>query len=68
MGFMDLEKAYDQVNKEALWQLLRIYGGKGKLLSRIKSMYVNSLTCVRTKGGESECFRVSSGVRQGWTM
>ena len=27
-------------------------------------MSVNSLTCVRVKGGESECFRIDSGVRQ----
>ena len=31
-------------------------------------MYVNSLTCVRVKGGESECFRIDSGVRQGCIM
>ena len=36
----------------------------GKLLNGIKSMYVNSLACVRVKGGESECFRIDSGVRQ----
>ena len=36
----------------------------GKLLNGMKSMYVNSLTCVRVKGGESECFRIDSDVRQ----
>ena len=25
MGFIDLEKAYDIVNREALWYVLRIY-------------------------------------------
>ena len=30
-------------------------------------MYVNGLECVRVKG-ESECFRIDSGVRQGCTM
>ena len=35
-----------------------------KALNGIKSMYVNSLACIRVKGGESECFRINSGVRQ----
>ena len=25
MGFIDLEKAYDRVNRESLWQALRMY-------------------------------------------
>ena len=52
VGFIDLEKAYDRVNREALWQVLRMYDVGGKLLSGIKSMYVDSLACVRVKGGE----------------
>ena len=36
----------------------------GKLLIGIKSMYVKGIGCVREKGGESECFRINSGVRQ----
>ena len=35
----------------------------GKLLSGIKSMYVNGLVSVRVLWGESECFRIKSGVR-----
>ena len=30
----------------------------------IKSMYVNIVTCVRAKRGESRYFRIDSGVRQ----
>ena len=67
-GFMDLEKIYDRVNREAIWQVLRMYDVGGKLLNGIKSMYVNSLACVRVKGGESEHFRINSGVRQGFIM
>ena len=62
MGFMNLEKAYDRVNRETLWQVLRMYDVGSRLLNGIKSMYVNSLTYVRVKGGESECFRINSGV------
>ena len=60
MDFMDLEKAFDKVNSEALEQQLRIYDVKGKLLNGIKSMYVNSLSFVRLKWGESKCFRIDS--------
>ena len=38
------------------------------MFNSIKSMYINSLACVRIKGGESECFRINSGVRQGCVM
>ena len=63
VGFMDLEKAYDRVNREPLWQVLRMYDVGGKLFNCIKSMYI-SLACVRVKGGEFEYFRINSGVRQ----
>ena len=33
----------------------------GKLLSGIKSFYVDSLACVRVKGDKSEEFRIDSG-------
>ena len=57
LGFIDLEKAYDRINREALWQVLRMYDAGGKLLSGIKSMYVEK-PCVRLNGGESEQFRI----------
>ena len=64
VGFTNLEKAYDRVNREVLLQVLRMYEMGDKLLNGIKSIYVNSLICVRVKGCESKCFRISSGVRQ----
>ena len=39
MGFMELEKAYDRVNREALQ--LKICEVDRKLVNGIKSMYVN---------------------------
>ena len=38
--------------------MLRTYDVGGKLLGGIKSMYVDSLVCVRVKGGESKQFRI----------
>ena len=28
-GFMDLEKAYDTIDRHAMWQMLRVYGVGG---------------------------------------
>ena len=49
-GIVDLEKVYDRVNIEALYQLLRMYNVDGKLLNIVRFMHVNGLTCVRAKG------------------
>ena len=68
VGFIDLEKAYDRVKREALWQMVRMYDVGGKLLNGIKSTYVDSSACVRVKGGASERFRIDSGMRQGCIM
>ena len=56
------------VNKEVLCQLLRMYDVDGKLLNGIKSIYIKSLACVTVKEGETEYFRINSGVRQGCIM
>ena len=65
---IDLEKVCDRVNREALWQVLRMYDMVGKLLGGIKIMYVDKLACVRVKWGKSERFRIDSGVRQDYIM
>ena len=67
-AFLDLEKAYDRVDREALWKVLSLYGVGGKLMRAVKSFYVNSRACVRIGGGESSWFEVKVGVRQGCVM
>ena len=51
-------------NREALWQVLRMYDMGNKLLSGIKSMYIGSSACVRVKGCKNEQLRIDSGLRQ----
>ena len=58
------ERSRIRVDREDLWQVLKMYKAKGKLL-RIKSLYVNSVACGRIKGGERECFKSNSGVSEG---
>ncbi len=38
-AFMNLEKAYDGVDRKALWNVLRIYGVSGQLLKGIQAFY-----------------------------
>ena len=46
VDFMDfLENTYDRVNKEVVWQVLRMYNVASKLLNGIKNMNANSLAC-----------------------
>ncbi len=38
-AFMELEQAYDRVDREALWNVLKIYGVGGQLMKGIKAFY-----------------------------
>ena len=64
-AFMDLEKAYDRVDRKAMWDVLRLYGVGGKLLRAVQSFYVNSRACVRVGSEVSDWFPVKVGLRQG---
>ncbi len=37
--FMDLEKAYDRVDRESLWSVLKIYGVGEQLLKGVQAFY-----------------------------
>ena len=67
-AFMDLEKAYDRIDRNAMWKMLSMYGVGGKLLTAVKSFYVDSRACVRVGCRESEWFPVKVGLRQGCVM
>ena len=64
-GFYRFGEGVQRVNREALWQVLRMHDVGYKLLSGIKNMYVDSSPCVRVKGVEREWFGIDIGVRQG---
>ena len=64
-GFMDLEKAYDTIDRHGMWQMLRVYGVGRKLLKAVQSFYVDSRACVRVGNDVSEFFPVNVGLRHG---
>ena len=49
-AFMDLEKAYDRVDREGLWEVLRIYGVGGQLLNGMKAFYERASACMKDDG------------------
>ena len=63
-----LEKAYDRVDRDAMWEVLKLYGIGGKLLKAVKSFYAGSKACVRVGNDMSEWFQVKVGLRQGCVM
>ena len=64
-AFLDLEKAYDRVDRDAMWNVLRLYGIGGRLLRGVKSLYVGSKACVKGGNEVSEWFPVRVGLKQG---
>ena len=65
MNFVDYEKAFDSVDREALWKLLRHYGVPQKFVSLIRNSYEGMLCRVVHGGQLTKNFEVKTGVRQG---
>ncbi len=67
-AFVDLRKAFDSVNRNALWYKLHQCGIGGKMLRITRSMYMLVKSCVKHCGTYSEFFEYSIGLRQGEVM
>ena len=66
--FMDLEKAYDTIDRHGMRQMLRVYGVGGKLLEAMQSFYADSRACVQVGNDVSEWFPINVGLRQSCVM
>ncbi len=65
---MDLEKAYDRVNRKAPWNILKIYGVGGQRMEGVKAFYREANAYVKVGGELSDSFAVGVRVRQGCAM
>ena len=66
MAFIDLEKAYDKVPREALWEVLgQELDVPPDLLYGIRAMYHETRSQVTTPAGTSPPFPTTIGVKQG---
>jgi hypothetical protein len=68
ISFVDLEKAYDRVDRGLLWDVLLEYGVGGPLVGAVASLYEGSRSCVRISGCRSKMFDVGAGLRQGCVL
>ncbi|KAK7090431.1 hypothetical protein V1264_010229 [Littorina saxatilis] len=65
INFVDYEKAFDSVDRETLWKLLRHYGIPAKIANLIRNSY-HGMSCRVIHGGQlTDRFQVRTGVRQG---
>lgn len=65
IAFIDIEKAFDNVNRSKLWQLIYSYGGKGALVDTLHKLYADTTTSLQLHGRYSSLFPVDKGVLQG---
>ena len=56
--FIDLEKAYDRISREEMWECLRLVETSGCYVRVIKDMYDGATTTVRCTPGLTEEFKV----------
>lgn len=65
VNFIDFEKAFDSLDRQTLWKLMRHYGIPEKLVSLVRNTYQGMSCRVSHAGQMSEQFEVKTGVRQG---
>ena len=65
VNFVDYENAFDSLDRETLWKILRHYGVPVKLVNMIKHSYEGMPCRVIHDGQLTENFEIRTGVRQG---
>ena len=67
--FIDLQKAYDSVDRTLLWQVLARFGTPPQMIEVIRQFHDGMRACVRSDDGRcSEWFEVAQGLRQGCVL
>ncbi|OJT08742.1 Transposon TX1 uncharacterized 149 kDa protein [Trametes pubescens] len=62
---LDQEKAYDKVNHNYLWRVLRHMNFPENFIATLKHLYAGAESCTIVNGVQSTLFRITRGVRQG---
>ena len=63
--FIDYAKAFDCVNHNKLWKILKEMGIPEHLTCLLRNLYAGQEATVRTAHGTTDWFQIGKGVRQG---
>ena len=63
--FIDYAKAFDCVDHNKLWKILKEMGIQDHLPCLLKNLHAGQESTVRTGHGTTDCFQIGKGVHQG---
>ena len=66
--FIDYAKAFDWVDHNKMWKILKEMGIPDQLTCLLRSMYAGQEETVRTRHGARNWFEIQKGVSQGCTL
>ena len=66
--FIDYAKAFDYVDHNKLWKILKEMGIPDHLTCVLRDLYARQEAKVRTGHGPTDCFQIGKGVRQGYIL
>ena len=68
LGFVDVCKAYDSVNRRKLWKKLESLGIDGVFLASLKAMYTGDSVRCTVNGVSTDSVYLQRGLRQGCSL
>ena len=66
--FIDYAKAFDCVDHNKLWKILKEMGIPDHLTCLLRNLYAGQEAMVRTRHGTTDWFQIGKGVRQGYIL
>ena len=66
--FVDFSKAFDSVDRNKMFEILKLYGIPDKMISAIKVMYTDTTSTILSPDGETPPFSINAGILQGDTL
>ena len=66
--FIDYVKAFDWVDHNKLWKILKEMGIQDHLTCLLRNLFAGQDATVRTGHGTTDWFQIGKGVHQGWIL